>query len=81
MAGEHERTALGIVMALESDDPGALPALFYDEDGEPVDELDMIVTLGRLCAALAGKIGEAADPPVDAATVLSEMALQWGETT
>jgi len=48
--------------------------------GSPVDELDLIVTLGRLCAALAGKIGEAADPPVDAATVLSELALQWGGT-
>jgi hypothetical protein len=78
VAGEHERTALGIVMALEREDPGALPALLYGDDGEPVDDLELIVTLGRLCAYLAGRIGAAAEPPVDAGAVLSEMALQWG---
>ena len=80
MAGEHERTALGIVMALQRDDPGALPALLHDDEGEPVDDLDLIVTLGRLCGYLAGLVGQAADPPVDAGTVLAELALQWGES-
>ena len=77
MAGDLERTALGIVMALERDDPGALRELFYDEDG-PVDDLDLIVTLGQLCVFLAGQIGTQADPPVSAATVLAGLALDWG---
>jgi hypothetical protein len=79
VAGEVERTALGIVMALERDDPKALPALFFGDDGEPVDDLDLIVTLGNLCVLLAARIGAASDPPVDASAVLAEMALQWGE--
>jgi hypothetical protein len=73
-----ERTALGIVMALERDDPAAMRELFFDEDG-PVDDLDLIVTLGRLCIALADRLGSTADPPVGAAAVLAQLALEWGE--
>jgi hypothetical protein len=80
VAGDLERTALGIVMALERDDPGALRELFFDEDG-PVDDLDLIVTLGRLCVALAGQIGAQADPPVAAGDVLAQLALEWGGQT
>jgi hypothetical protein len=36
------------------------------------------VTLGRLCVALAMEIGAREDPPVDAGTVLSRLALEWG---
>lgn len=78
MAGDLERTALGIVMALERDDPAAMRELFFDEDG-PVDDLDLIVTLGRLCVYMAMEIGTMADPPLDAATVLSRLALEWGQ--
>ncbi|MEW6477076.1 MAG: hypothetical protein AB1679_32880 [Actinomycetota bacterium] len=77
MADEMERTALGIVMALERDDPAALRELFFTDDG-PVDDLELIVTLGRLAAYLAGKLGAHEDPPVDAATVLARLALEWG---
>jgi hypothetical protein len=77
MADDLERTALGMVMALERDDPAALRELFFTEEG-PVDDLELIVTLGRLCAYLAGKMGTQEDPPVDAATVLSRLALEWG---
>jgi hypothetical protein len=77
MADELERTALGIVMALERDDPRALRELFFTEDG-PVDDLDLIVTLGQLCVALAGEIGRREDPPVEAADVLGRLALEWG---
>lgn len=77
MADDLERTALGIVMALERDDPEAIRELFFTEDG-PVDDLDLIVTLGRLCVALAERVGARSDPPVDAATVLGELALNWG---
>jgi len=77
VAGDLERTALGIVMALERDDPAAMRELFFDEDG-PVDELDLIVTLGRLCVFMAMKIGALEDPPIDAGTVLSRLALEWG---
>jgi hypothetical protein len=78
VAGDLERTALGIVMALERDDPAAMRELFFTEDG-PVDELDLIVTLGRLGVALAMEIGAREDPPVDAGTVLSRLALEWGQ--
>ena len=78
MAGDLERTALGIVMALERDDPAAMRELFFTEDG-PVDDLDLIVTLGRLCVALAMEIGSREDPPLDAGTVLSRLALEWGQ--
>ncbi len=78
MAGDLERTALGIVMALERDDPAAMRELFFTDDG-PVDELDLIVTLGRLGVALAMEIGAREDPPVDAGTVLSRLALEWGQ--
>ncbi|MCA1847293.1 MAG: hypothetical protein LC792_29715 [Actinobacteria bacterium] len=77
MAGDLERTALGIVMALERDDPAAMRELFFDEDG-PVDELDLIVTLGRLCVFMAMKIGALEAPPIAAGTVLSRLALEWG---
>lgn len=77
MADELERTALGIVMALERDDPEAMRELFFTEEG-PVDDLDLIVTLGRLCVALAGRVGERRDPAVDAGTILAELALEWG---
>ena len=77
MAGDLERTALGIVIALERDDPAAMRELFFTEDG-PVDDLDLIVTLGRLCVALAMKIGALEDPPTEAGTVLSRLALEWG---
>jgi hypothetical protein len=77
MAGDLERTALGIVMALERDDPVAMRELFFDEDG-PVDELDLIVTLGRLGVFMAMQLGALEDPPVDAGTVLSRLALEWG---
>jgi hypothetical protein len=77
MAEELERTALGIVMALERDDPRALRELFFS-DGEPVDDLDLIVTLGQLCAALAGEIGAREVPPVPAAEILARLALEWG---
>ena len=78
VAGDLERTALGIVMALERDDPAAMRELFFDEDG-PVDELDLIVTLGRLSVFMAMKIGALEDPPIDARTVLSRLALEWGQ--
>jgi len=78
VAGDLERTALGIVMALERDDPAAMRELFFDEDG-PVDELDLIVTLGRLCLLMAMEIGNREDPPLPAATVLSRLALEWGQ--
>jgi hypothetical protein len=78
MADDVERTALGIVMALERDDTRALPALFYGDDGTPVDDLELIVTLGRLCVALAGMAGANADPPVMASDVLARLALEWG---
>ena len=78
MADDLERTALGIVMALERDDPAAMRELFFTEDG-PVDDLNLIVTLGRLCVALAMEIGAREDPPVDAGTVLSRLALEWGQ--
>jgi hypothetical protein len=52
VAGDLERTALGIVMALERDDPAAMRELFFTEEG-PVDDLDLIVTLGRLCVFMA----------------------------
>jgi len=77
IADEMERTALGIVMALERDDPAALRELFFTEDG-PIDDLELIVTLGRLSAHLAGKLGAQEDPPADAATVLARLALEWG---
>lgn len=77
MADEMERTALGIVMALERDDPAALRELFFTEDG-PIDDLELIVTLGRLSAYLAGKLGAHEDPPADAGTVLARLALEWG---
>jgi hypothetical protein len=80
MADDMERTALGIVMALERDDPAALRELFFTEDG-PVDDLELIVTLGRLCAALAARVGETADPPMSAADVLAKLALEWGRPT
>ena len=78
MAGDLERTALGIVMALERDDPAAMRELFFTEEG-PVDDLDLIVTLGRLCVALAMQIGAMEDPSIDAGTVLSRLALEWGQ--
>jgi hypothetical protein len=77
VADEIERTALGIVIALERDDPAALRELFFTDDG-PIDDLELIVTLGRLAAYLAGKLGAQEDPPVDAATVLTRLALEWG---
>ena len=77
MAGDLERTALGIVMALERDDPVAMRELFFDEDG-PVDELNLIITLGRLCHYMAIQLGALEDPPTDAATILSRLALEWG---
>jgi hypothetical protein len=77
IADDMERTALGIVMALERDDPAALRELFFTEDG-PIDDLDLIVTLGRLSAHLAGKLGATEDPPVAAAAVLTRLALEWG---
>ncbi len=78
MAGDLERTALGIVMALERDDPAAMRELFFTEDG-PVDDLDLIVTLGRRCVARAMEVGARDDPPVDAGTILSRLALEWGQ--
>jgi hypothetical protein len=77
VADDMERTALGIVMALERDDPAALRELFFTEDG-PIDDLELIVTLGRLSAYLAAKLGAQADPPLDAAAVLAQLALEWG---
>lgn len=77
IADDLERTALGIVMALERDDPAALRELFFTEDG-PIDDLELIVTLGRLCAYLAAKLGAQEDPPADAAAVLTRLALEWG---
>ena len=77
LADDMERTALGIVMALERDDPAALRELFFTEDG-PIDDLDLIVTLGRLSAYLAGQLGATEDPPLDAAAVLTRLALDWG---
>jgi hypothetical protein len=77
MPDDLERTALGMVMALERDDPAVLRELFFTDEG-PVDDLELIVTLGRLCAYLAGKMGAQEDPPVDAATVLRRLALEWG---
>ena len=78
MAGDLERTALGIVMALERGDGQALPALLHDEDG-PIDDLEIIVMLGRISLALAGQVGLRSDPPLTAAEVLSQLALEWGE--
>jgi hypothetical protein len=78
MAGDLERTALGIVMALERDDPAAMRELFFTEEG-PVDDLDLIVTLGRLCVAMAMEIGAQENPPIDAGTVLARLALEWGQ--
>jgi len=65
-------------MALERDDPAAMRELFFTEEG-PVDELDLIVTLGRLGVFMAMQIGAREDPPVDAGTVLSRLALEWGQ--
>ena len=65
-------------MALERDDPAAMRELFFTEDG-PVDDLDLIVTLGRLCVLMAMEMGAREDPPVDANTVLSRIALDWGK--
>jgi hypothetical protein len=79
MAGDLERTALGIVMALERGDGQALPALLHDEDG-PVDDLELIVMLGRIALALAGQVGLRTDPPQSAAEVLAQLALEWGES-
>jgi hypothetical protein len=79
MAGDLERTALGIVMALERGDGQALPALLHDEDG-PVDDLELIVMLGRIALALAGQVGLRTDPPLSAAEVLAQLALEWGES-
>jgi hypothetical protein len=78
MAGDHERTALGIVMALERDDPAAMRELFFTDEG-PVDELDLIVTMGRLCVYMAMQIGARENPPADARTVLTRIALEWGQ--
>ena len=78
MADDMERTALGIVMALERDDPAALRELFFTDDG-PIDDLELIVTLGRLCAYLAGQLGAQEDPPIDATAVLARLALEWGQ--
>jgi hypothetical protein len=78
MADDVERTALGIVMALERDDHRALPALFFLDDGSPVDDLELIVTLGRLCVHLAGLAAVNAGPPLTAADVLAKLALDWG---
>jgi len=78
VADDVERTALGIVMALERDDHRAFPALFFLDDGNPVDDLELIVTLGRLCVHLAGMAAAAADPPLTAADVLTKLALEWG---
>jgi len=36
------------------------------------------VTLGRLCVVLAERVGNSLDPPVGAAAVLAELALEWG---
>jgi hypothetical protein len=77
VAADLERTALGIVMALERDDPAAMRELFFTEEG-PVDELDLIVTLGRFGVFMAMEIGRREDPPVDAGTVLTRLALEWG---
>jgi hypothetical protein len=78
VADDVERTALGIVMALERDDHRALPALFFLDDGNPVDDLELIVTLGRLCVHLAGMAAANADSPETAADVLAKLALDWG---
>ena len=78
MVADLERTALGIVMALERGDRDALPTLLYDEDG-PVDDLELIVMLGRICLALAGQVGIRSDPPLTAADILAQLALEWGE--
>ena len=77
VADDMERTALVIVMALERDDPSALRELFFTEDG-PIDDLELIVTLGRLSAYLAAQLGAREDPPLDAAAVLTRLALEWG---
>lgn len=79
MAGDLERTALGLVMALERNDREALPALLYDEDG-PVDDFELIVMLGRIALALAAQVGVRCDPPQTAAEVLSQLALEWGDS-
>ena len=79
MAADLERTALGIVMALERGDRDALPALLYDEHG-PVDDVELIVILGRIALALAAQVGVRSDPPQTAAEILSQLALEWGET-
>jgi hypothetical protein len=79
MAADLERTALGLVMALERNDRDALPALLYDEDG-PVDDFELIVMLGRVALALAAQVGVRSDPPQTAAEVLSQLALEWGGT-
>jgi hypothetical protein len=79
VAEDLERTALGIVMALERGDGQALPTLLHDEDG-PVDDLELIVMLGRIALALAGQVGLRSDPPQTAAEVLSQLALEWGDS-
>lgn len=57
--------------------PLPLRELFFTEDG-PIDDLELIVTLGRLSAYLAAKLGAQEDPPADAGTVLARLALEWG---
>jgi hypothetical protein len=79
MTADLERTALGIIMALERDDKEALPALLYDENG-PVDDFELIVMLARIGLALAGQVGVRCEPPQTAAEILSQLALEWGET-
>jgi hypothetical protein len=79
MAADLERTALGLIMALERNDREALPALLYDEDG-PVDDFELIVMLGRIALALAAQVGVRCDPPQTAAEILAQLALEWGES-
>jgi hypothetical protein len=78
MSDDLERTALGIVMALERGDNDALPALLLDGDGT-VDEFELIVMLGRIALALAGQVGVRSDPPLTAGEILSQLALEWGQ--
>lgn len=79
MADDLERTALGIVMALERADRQALAAFLENED-EPVDEYELIVMLGRIALALAAQVGIRSDPPLTAAEILSRLALEWGQS-
>jgi hypothetical protein len=79
MTADLERTALGIIMALERGDKEALPALLYDENG-PVDDFELIVMLARIGLALAGQVGVRCEPPQTAAEILSQLALEWGGT-